>query len=156
MRLWSLHPNYLDSRGLVALWREGLLAQDVLLGKTRGYQHHPQLSRFLEQPEPVSAIATYLWEVHAEAICRHYSFDQAKIARPRADLSIPVTTGQIQYEWSHLLTKLMVRDPARHGRLRQVIAPDCHPLFRPHAGDREPWEREKTGSEKSFAKSSRP
>ncbi|WP_338140756.1 pyrimidine dimer DNA glycosylase/endonuclease V [Candidatus Nitrotoga sp. 1052] len=27
MRLWTLHPCYLDSRGLVALWREALLAQ---------------------------------------------------------------------------------------------------------------------------------
>jgi len=25
MRLWTLHPKYLDARGLVALWREGLL-----------------------------------------------------------------------------------------------------------------------------------
>jgi len=30
MRLWSLHPRYLDAKGLVALWREGLLAQKVL------------------------------------------------------------------------------------------------------------------------------
>jgi hypothetical protein len=29
-RIWSLHPKYLDARGLVALWREGLLAQAVL------------------------------------------------------------------------------------------------------------------------------
>ncbi|HEU5178767.1 MAG TPA: pyrimidine dimer DNA glycosylase/endonuclease V, partial [Burkholderiales bacterium] len=32
MRLWSLHPKYLDARGLVALWREALLAQAVLRG----------------------------------------------------------------------------------------------------------------------------
>jgi hypothetical protein len=43
MRLWSLHPQYLDPQGLVALWREALLAQAVLRGKTRGYKHHPQL-----------------------------------------------------------------------------------------------------------------
>ena len=39
MRLWSLRPKYLDSQGLVALWREGLLAQAVLRGKTRGYRN---------------------------------------------------------------------------------------------------------------------
>ena len=37
MRLWSLHPRCLDAKGLVALWREGLLAQEVLRGKTRDY-----------------------------------------------------------------------------------------------------------------------
>ena len=36
MRLWSLHPRYLDAKGLVALWREGLLAQAVLKGQTKG------------------------------------------------------------------------------------------------------------------------
>ncbi|MGP1680491.1 MAG: pyrimidine dimer DNA glycosylase/endonuclease V [Giesbergeria sp.] len=36
MRLWSLHPQYLDSKALVALRREGLLAQAVLAGLTRG------------------------------------------------------------------------------------------------------------------------
>lgn len=44
MRLWSLHPQYLDAKGLVALWREGLLAQAVLAGQTRGYKRHPQLA----------------------------------------------------------------------------------------------------------------
>ncbi|WP_368086417.1 pyrimidine dimer DNA glycosylase/endonuclease V [Nitrosomonas sp. Nm34] len=26
MRLWSIHPKYLDAKGLLALWREGLQA----------------------------------------------------------------------------------------------------------------------------------
>ena len=43
MRLWSIHPRYLDSMGLVALWREALLAQAVLRGETKGYKFHPQL-----------------------------------------------------------------------------------------------------------------
>ncbi len=34
MRLWTLHPKYLDPRGLVALWREALFAQAVLRGWT--------------------------------------------------------------------------------------------------------------------------
>jgi hypothetical protein len=45
MRLWSVHPKYLDARGLVALWREGLLAQAVLRGRTSGYVRHPQLRK---------------------------------------------------------------------------------------------------------------
>lgn len=37
MRLWSIHPRYLDTKGLVALWRETLLlAQAVLFGNTKG------------------------------------------------------------------------------------------------------------------------
>lgn len=46
MRIWSLHPKYLDTKGLVALWRETLLAQHVLSGKTKRYKNHPQLARF--------------------------------------------------------------------------------------------------------------
>jgi len=52
MRLWTLHPKYLDAKGLVALWREALLAQKVLRGKTRGYRHHPQLFRFAKTNNP--------------------------------------------------------------------------------------------------------
>ncbi|MEN6399799.1 MAG: pyrimidine dimer DNA glycosylase/endonuclease V, partial [Rectinema sp.] len=29
MRLWTLHPQYLDQKGLTAAWREGLLAKKV-------------------------------------------------------------------------------------------------------------------------------
>jgi hypothetical protein len=38
MQLWTLHPKHLDVRGLVALWREALLAQKILCGATRGYR----------------------------------------------------------------------------------------------------------------------
>ena len=53
MRLWSLDPAHLDRQGLVACWREALLAQAVLAGRTRGYRHHPQLERFRVVPGPV-------------------------------------------------------------------------------------------------------
>lgn len=43
MRLWTLHPKYLDPKGLVALWRETLLAQRVLAGRTRGYRFDESL-----------------------------------------------------------------------------------------------------------------
>ena len=45
MRLWSIHPKYLDPAGLTACWREGLLAREVLCGRTSGYRNHPQLAR---------------------------------------------------------------------------------------------------------------
>ena len=66
MRLWTLHPKYLDAKGLVALWREALLAQKVLRGATKGYRHHPQLLRFSNSKNPPAALAAYLKAVHEE------------------------------------------------------------------------------------------
>jgi hypothetical protein len=141
MRLWSLHPKYLDARGLVALWREALLAQAVLRGKTRGYRKHPQLDRFRSEPSPVGAIAAYLREVLAESLVRGYRFDATKVSRARHAGLITVTQGQLEYEWDHLMTKLAVRDPALRKRLSSLSRPHLHPLFRIVAGPVEPWER---------------
>ena len=141
MRLWSLHPSLLDPKGLVALWREGLLAQKVLQGKTTGYRSHPQLHRFRQCAEPLAAISTYLWAVHDEATRRGYDFDSAKIAGKRRPLSLTVTQGQLTFEYQHLKEKLRRRDPERFrrlGRIRQVTA---HPLFVVVTGEVEPWER---------------
>ena len=60
MRLWSLHPAYLDTKALVACWREGLLTRKVLLGNTQGYRNHPQLQRFKLQPDPIASLDQYL------------------------------------------------------------------------------------------------
>src|SRR5262245_23293839 len=99
MRLWSLHPRYLDARGLVALWREALLAQAVLRGRTKGYVHHPQLERFRDRPSPAAAISQYLLAVLDEAERRGYRFDARKIGRARSSGRIPVTRGQLDREW---------------------------------------------------------
>ncbi|MFN0315007.1 MAG: pyrimidine dimer DNA glycosylase/endonuclease V [Burkholderiales bacterium] len=141
VRIWSLHPKYLDPQGLVALWREALLAQAVLRGETQGYRHHPQLNRFRSQRAPVCAIAAYLSALHHEASRRNYSFDKSKIGRVRRRVIIPVTSGQIEYEWKHLLEKLALRSPATYARLRAEESPQCHPLFRPCPGSIENWER---------------
>src|SRR5512135_1247557 len=101
MRLWTVHPRYLDAKGLVALWREGLLAQAVLRGRTKGYTHHPQLTRFREQDSPAGCIAEYLRAVHAESVRRGYGFVSAKIGRSRGSGLISVTTGQLHFEWKH-------------------------------------------------------
>jgi hypothetical protein len=143
MRLWSLHPQYLDAQGLVALWREALLAQAVLRGKTRGYQHHPQLQRFRSHPQPISAINAYLSRIHAEATARGYSFDAAKVGPVRRVASIPVTTGQLEYEWLHLLRKLRKRSPDAYRRWRATGAPRRHPLFRRVGGPVAEWEKTK-------------
>lgn len=141
MRLWSLHPRYLDPQGLVALWREALLARAVLAGNTRGYRSHPQLERFRSLPRPRSAISVYLQGIHAEAAARGYSFDRSKAGRARIREPVPVTDGQLQYEWRHLLRKLAARNPSLFEQWRAISAPECHPLFQVQPGPIEPWER---------------
>ncbi|HEX5004418.1 MAG TPA: pyrimidine dimer DNA glycosylase/endonuclease V [Gemmatimonadales bacterium] len=141
MRLWSVHPRYLDARGLVALWREALLAQAVLRGRTRGYRHHPQLQRFRAQPSPRAAIADFLRAVHAEAARRGYAFDARRIGPARGGHPIAVTRGQLRYEWGHLMAKLEVRDPGLHRRLARLRRPEPHPSFRLVPGGVAEWER---------------
>ena len=129
MRLWSVHPSYLDSKGLVALWREALLAQAVLEGNTRGYVNHPQLERFRADKEPRTAIADYLMGILEEANTRGYNFDRSKIGLTSGSTIIPVTTGQIEFEVRHLSAKLRVRDLAAHDRLQEVGEYRAHRIF---------------------------
>jgi len=144
MRLWSLHPRYLDAKGLVALWREALLAKAVLSGKTRGYRNHPQLLRFRATAEPTTTIRSYLEAILNEARSRGYRFDARKLGRVHKDRKSPavllVTRGQLDYEREHLLSKLIHRDIERYKLLRDDIAPQEHPLFRVVDGGVEEWE----------------
>jgi len=140
MRIWSLHPQHLDAKGLVALWRETLLAQKVLLGQTKGYRNHPQLNRFKIHPDPLAAIATYLQGVQREAVRRGYRFDASKIVHAPTRVKIKVTDGQVAYEFAHLRAKLEARDRAAFDRLIQIEQPSVHPLFRVVGGGVEDWE----------------
>lgn len=146
MRLWSLHPQYLDSQGLVALWRETLLARAALNGDTQGYRRHPQLERFRFHASPMSAIGSYLEAIYIESVSRGYSFDQSKVGHVEIPAPIAVTTSQVEYEWHHLLSKLSVRNPTLYARWREIVIPECHPLFQRHPGPIEPWERRRTHS----------
>lgn len=141
MRLWSLHPKYLDPQGLVALWREALLAQAVLRGQTRGYRNHPQLDRFRSYSASLAALSLYLKAIQAEAEARGYCFDKRKIKPARRPATLTVTSGQIAYEWSHLLAKLKARSPMLYRQWRSTAAPEAHPLFTVRAGEVEAWER---------------
>lgn len=141
MRLWTLHPSYLDSAGLTAAWREGLLARAVLSGRTVGYRHHPQLARFRACRDPRAAIDTYLAGLLAEADRRGFRFDRRKLARRGARVRLRATTGQLRFEWAHLLAKLARRAPARHAELRRKPRPRAHPMFRVVAGPVADWER---------------
>ncbi len=141
MRLWTLHPKYLDPQGLVACWRETLLAQKVLQGKTAGYKAHPQLTRFRAQTDPVASAGQYLAALHREALRRGYSFNAAKIAVQRKVKKIIETDGQLQYEWQHLKRKLRLRNPAIYRKVRGLKFPQAHPLFRIVPGEVRDWER---------------
>jgi hypothetical protein len=140
MRIWSLHPKYLDTKGLVALWRETLLAKHVLEGKTIGYKNHPQLKRFRKAKYPLDMINLYLSEVYREAENRNFKFDKQKINWTFKKEKLPVTTGQLNYEVQHLMMKLKNRDNQKYQQLRSTPAFDCHPLFKPVDGDIEEWE----------------
>jgi hypothetical protein len=141
MRLWTLHPRYLDAKGLVAAWREALLAQKVLQGATRGYRHHPQLARFRAHPRPVPAMAAFLSGIAEEAQRRGYNFNASKISRPRLRGQLIETRGQLLYEWQHLRAKLRVRAPAWYREYRKVAEPDAHPLFQIVPGKINDWEK---------------
>jgi len=146
MRLWSVHPSLLDRRALVACWREGLLAQKVLLGETKGYTRHPQLQRFRATSDPVLFVATYLHGVADEADRRGYSFDRTRLAREASPepLSITVTTGQLRYELEFLLQKVLHRDPEWARTTLDGTDPErvpAHPLFAPVPGPVADWEK---------------
>lgn len=140
MRLWSLHPRHLDRQGLVAVWREALLAQAVLLERTVGYRHHPQLERFRALPRPAAALGCYLSHVAAEAEARGYRFDRDRIVSVDPIVGLSVTDTQIEFEWAHLNRKLRERDLERW-RAQNQLQPEPHPMFHVEPGPLERWER---------------
>lgn len=131
----------MDPKGLVALWREGLLAQKVLSGNTGGYGNHPQLKRFRETGNPVGAIAVYLRHVADEADIRGYSFDRSRIANKRFNGKITVTSGQVEYEFSHLLGKLKERSPELFKYYKATTKIRLNPVMKNIDGDIETWEK---------------
>lgn len=140
MRIWSVHPRYLDAKGLIALWRETLLAKKVLEGKTNGYRYHPQLDRFKQLPYPIDAINQYLEAVYEEALSRNYNFNKDKISVYFRITTITVTIGQLEYETQHLLNKLKRRDIEKYNELKDLKIFEPHPMFKIIEGGIESWE----------------
>ena len=141
MRIWTLHPKYLDAKGLVALWRETLLAQKVLQGQTRGYRDHPQLIRFRSQTHPLRSQAAYLRVIHRESVLRNYRFNASKIDSEPSLRKLDCTRGQLLYEWQHLKRKLKQRNPYIYAKIKRIAVPEAHPLFVIVDGDIESWEQ---------------
>ena len=141
MRIWSIHPKYLDSKGLIAVWRETLLAKKVLENKTKGYRNHPQLNRFKEGENSLNCINQYLAEVYQEAVRRNYSFNKKKFKKTLTASRLPVTRGQLDFEMNHLKAKLKKRDPKKWKEVQVITQIDPHPLFTVIPGNVEPWEK---------------
>lgn len=139
MRIWSIHPEYLDTKGLVALWRESLLAKKVLEGNTKGYKNHPQLVRFRSDKAPLERINQYLSIVFKESVARGYNFDSSKIGK-FSNSNMNVTRGQVEYERTHLLKKLKLRNPQKYKTLQNLIPFETHPMFIVVEGEIEDWE----------------
>lgn len=141
MRLWTLHPRHLDVKGLVAAWREALLAQKVLSGLTSGYRSHPQLIRFRSHPQPLQAVGAFLAELAEEAGRRTYRFDTTKILQPGTASQITETDGQLLFEWTRLQEKLEQRAPLLARQSHNIIMPEPHPLFHIVPGGIRDWEK---------------
>lgn len=145
MRLWTISFKYLDAKGLVALWREALLAKNVLAGLTKGYKNHPQLDRFYAYKNALAAINAYLAEVYAQACARGYKFDAAKVGEfdERNLAKIAVSRGQIEYEFAFLQEKLKSRDIKAYERNLSVKNIEIASIFKEVDGGIEPWEKVK-------------
>lgn len=143
MRIWSFHPKYLDTKGLVALWREALLAKKVLENKTKGYKNHPQLDRFKNSTNALDSINYYLSIVFVEASTRNFNFDKEKFNQKNKIIKQKVTEGQLRYEFEHLKQKLVKRDPKKFEEIKFAQMPDLHPLFEMVNGNIESWEKMK-------------
>jgi uncharacterized pyridoxamine 5'-phosphate oxidase family protein len=141
MRLWSIHPEYLDQKGLITLWREGLLAQNVIKGETIGYKNHPQLERFTRTKDPARSIASYLLEIYRESQKRGFKFDRKKIVEKGTNNKIKVTGGQLEFELNHLKNKLKNRDQLKYKQIMTIRTPKTNPVFIKTEGDIESWEK---------------
>jgi hypothetical protein len=146
MRLWTLHPRYLDAKGLTAAWREALLAQKVLSGSTIGYTRHPQLIRFRQHPQPLMAVGVFLTGLAAEAERRGYHFNTVKILEMGSVRQIDETDGQLLLEWGRLNEKLGKRAPHLYQQFQNIRMPDPHPLFRIVPGEIRGWEKQQIGN----------
>lgn len=143
MRLWTFHPKYLDRQGLLAVWREGLLAQKVLQKQTKGYKNHSQLIRFKNTKNPIATVAKYLEYIRQEAKKRGYNFDKSKISKVEGFETIIETRGQLDYEWQWFLEKAKARSPEVYNSLESITKPESNPIFDIKKGGVQNWEKKK-------------
>ena len=146
MRIWSLHPQYLDQKGLGGQWEEGIIAQNTLFFQEGKYLNYPVLHRVKAHQEPVAWIGMYLNEILKEAnVNRGYNYNDQLIKQLKPTLPMPVTRGQLYYEWTLLQGRLQKRDPVKMSLNDGVDINNikANPMFYVIDGDIEDWERVK-------------
>ena len=141
MRLWTIHPKYLDSSGLIACWRETLLAKHVLKNATKGYKNHPQLIRFKKSPDPVLYINYFLYQIYLESVNRGFNFDKSKVDFKQVSSKLNTTTKQVEYEFNHLQKKLKLRSPDKYTENSKVKKIDVNDIFTVVKGKIEDFEK---------------
>lgn len=129
MRLWSIHPSYLDQKGLCGQWREAVMAKNALEDESHNYHNHPQMARFTTPAQ----IHIYLKHLYFESQKRGYQFNES-LFNEKANITdrwiIQVSREQIKYEFGHLADKLEDRSSAKHhNKLMESVIPKLHPLF---------------------------
>jgi len=129
MRVWIVHPKYLDCKGLVALWRETLLARKVLKGKTKGWRNHPQLNKLKNHKNSVAAVNTYLLYVWKESEKRCYKFNKRKIEKNFTKKKIKIPKKEVISDFEELKNKLKKRDPKRYREIVKVKKIEVNPIF---------------------------
>lgn len=145
MRLWSIHPKYLDKHGLISLWREALLVQKILTGEVNAYNGNAQVERFRNYDNPVKAIGSYLSYIAVEGSKRGYKLSHEKILYPGFEQDLtPVSNGQLIFEMQHLRNKLKIRDKAKCAEIKKISAIEANPLFDLTLGGIMDWEKSKT------------
>ena len=148
MRIWTLHPRFLDRQGLLGQWREALQAKNALLDPHHSSNvcHERQLRRFkAAKIQALSCMGVYLHAVADEMILRGYKPNVSLIPYYVGTPSlIPVTQGQVNFEIAHLMAKLTERDPSRLlplSKIRVLMSNQLNPIFKEVGGDIESWEK---------------
>lgn len=150
MRLWSLHPSYLDKQALQVCWADALQALEYYK-QERAYMKgitndlspyfYPCLDRFRMTGSPIAHITNYLHGLCDESERRNTPFGRAKLPEFTPGLRLKVTDGQIAREEKLLLLQLNRRKQTQLWMdlfVAEYVQP--HPLFEIVSGPVEPWE----------------
>lgn len=130
MRLWSIHPKYLDKHALIALWREGLLAQKALSGKGLVDEANVQLVRFKKSANPVRAIGSYLSFVASEGAKQGCKLNHERILQPNFEAKFMTTdVAQMELEVEQLKARMKTRNKDKFKLLTDVHKFEANPVF---------------------------
>jgi len=80
MKIYLMHPSYLDSKRLVETWRSSVLIKNVLIGKGgKNLFYNKYVCLFSRSHYPINFIIRYMIDVKAEADKRDFKFDSGLI-----------------------------------------------------------------------------